>query len=145
MERIYTINLRRGFIKAPRWKKTPRAVKEVKLFITKHLKTSVEKVKLSTKLNNYLWANGMKNPPPRVRVKAVKDDKGVVFVDLFSLSEEKQMHSKKQEKQENQQREKANKTIKKVDKKNKRDKEEDKKKHKNNDKEKYTEKNIQKK
>ncbi len=119
MERVYTINLRHGFIKAPAWKKTPRAVKQVKLFISKHFRVEQEKVKLSNDLNNFLWQHGMKNPPARVKVLAKKDEEGFVIVELFKLGGE----GKQDQKEKQDQAEKQKKT-KKEEKKEKQDKQE---------------------
>ncbi|MBR9693136.1 hypothetical protein GOV07_04390 [Candidatus Woesearchaeota archaeon] len=80
LERIYTIPLRSSFRKAPRYKKTNRAVKAVQIFLKKHMKS--EDVRMGQHLNLLLWQNGIKNPPPRVTVKAVKDEEGVVRAEL---------------------------------------------------------------
>ena len=72
IERNYTINLRRDFVKAPRYKRSKRAVNFVKSFLAKHLKS--EDVKLGKHLNEYIWKNGIKNPPSRVSVTAIKED-----------------------------------------------------------------------
>jgi len=76
-EREYTIPLRRAWI-APRWKRTPRAIRIVRAFIQRHMKA--EKVVISPELNELIWARGIKKPPRRVRVKAVKDEEGVVTI-----------------------------------------------------------------
>ncbi len=80
LERVYTIPLRRAFRHAPRVQKTNRAVKEVRNFLVKHMKAS--DVKLGQHLNHFLWDQGIKSPPPRVTVKAVKDGEGVVRAEL---------------------------------------------------------------
>jgi large subunit ribosomal protein L31e len=77
IEQIYTIPLR-GVKKAPRWKRSKRAVTEVRDFLARHLKTSPEKIKLDSGLNEVIWARGGQKPPLRVRVKAVKFDDGGV-------------------------------------------------------------------
>jgi large subunit ribosomal protein L31e len=76
MERIYTIPLRRKTVKTVKYKRSSKAIKLVKEFLKKHMKS--EEVKLSKELNEYVWAKGIKNPPARVKVKAVKDESGVV-------------------------------------------------------------------
>jgi len=76
-EREYTIPLRRAWI-APRWKRTPRAVRIVRAFIQRHMKP--ERVVISPELNELMWSRGIKKPPRRVRVRAVKDEDGVVTV-----------------------------------------------------------------
>ncbi|MCD4759932.1 60S ribosomal protein L31 [archaeon] len=72
MERIYNIPLRKEFQKAPRYKKTSKAMRAVKEFLTKHMKA--KEVKIGKYLNEELWKNGPKNPPHKVNVKAVKEE-----------------------------------------------------------------------
>ncbi len=82
-ERIYTIPLRKEFIKAPSYRKTKRALSAIKQFLARHMKA--EEVKIGKYLNLELWKNGRKNPPPRIKIKAIKDiikikDKDVIVV-----------------------------------------------------------------
>ncbi len=82
-ERIYTIPLRKEFMKAPSYRKTKRALSAIKQFLTRHMKA--EEVKIGKYLNLELWKHGRKNPPPRIKIKAIKDtikikDKDVVVV-----------------------------------------------------------------
>lgn len=78
-ERIYTIPLRVAK-RAPRGKRAGRAVKVVREFLKKHMKS--QEVKLDAALNSRLWAGGAEHAPPRVRVKAVKQDDGSVLASL---------------------------------------------------------------
>ncbi len=80
LERTYTIPLRAAFRNAPRIRKTNRAVKAVHAFLVRHMKS--EDVKLGQHLNEFLWGRGIRNPPPRVTVTAVKDAEGVVRAEL---------------------------------------------------------------
>ena len=68
-EKIYTIPLRKEFSKAPRYKRTAKSVKAIKQYLKRHLKSEV---KLGKYLNQELWKHGMKNPPPRIKVKVTK-------------------------------------------------------------------------
>ncbi len=72
LERLYTIPLRREFMKAPIYRRTKKAVKALKQFISRHMKVSIDKVKIGKHLNEFLWQNGPKNPPCRVKVKTRK-------------------------------------------------------------------------
>jgi len=45
-----------------------------------------EDVRLMPELNIEIWKHGMKNPPSRVKVNVMKDDKGVVKAQLFGVS-----------------------------------------------------------
>ena len=76
LERIYNVPLRKEYMKAPRWNRTKKAVTALRQFLAKHMKS--EDVRLSKALNESIWKHGIQNPPHHVKVKAVKDDKGVV-------------------------------------------------------------------
>ena len=75
----YTIPLRRTFQQAAPMKRTPKAVRAVKSYLTKHCKT--EEVRLGAQLNKLLWQNGIANPPAKVTVD-VKIDDGVAKAEL---------------------------------------------------------------
>jgi len=95
MERTYTIPLRKGWLKASRYRRAKKAVITVKEFLVRHMKS--EDVRLGTHLNLEIWKHGMKNPPSRVKVNVSKDDKGVVRAELFGAPkfEEKKPEEKK--------------------------------------------------
>jgi len=80
LERTYTIPLRKESQKASRQKRTNRAVKAVRVFLAKHMKS--KNVKLGTDLNLLLWKDGSRNPPGKVTVLAVKDAEGNVIANL---------------------------------------------------------------
>lgn len=70
-ERLYTIPL----IKAksvPRTKRAPRAIKEIRAFLMRHMK--VENVKIDSSINELIWGRGRAKIPSKVRVKAVKTE-----------------------------------------------------------------------
>ncbi len=75
-ERIYVIPLRKVVRRARRGKRTPRAVKAVREFLERHMKS--EDVKLNEALNRKLWGWGIEKTLPRIRVRAVKQDDGSV-------------------------------------------------------------------
>jgi len=76
-EHVYTIPLR--IVKSvPRWRRTNRAMTEVRDYLSKHMKTPAENVKIDKSLNEALWARGDEKPPQRIRVRAVKFDDGGV-------------------------------------------------------------------
>ena len=81
IERIIVIPLRTTK-QAPRTRRTNRAVKEVREHIARHMKADQEKVWIDASVNEALWANGMRNPPNKITVKAVKFDDGLVEVSL---------------------------------------------------------------
>jgi large subunit ribosomal protein L31e len=76
-ERVYTIPLR--VVKhVPRWRRSNRAMKEVRSYLARHMKTPEENVKIDNSLNEFVWARGDEKPPLRVRVRAVKFEDGGV-------------------------------------------------------------------
>lgn len=80
IERIYTIPLRRAFSKAPNWRRTERAVNELRSFMQRHMKC--DNVKIGKYLNLEMWSKGRKNPPARIQVKAIKDKEKVKDVEV---------------------------------------------------------------
>jgi large subunit ribosomal protein L31e len=81
IERIIIIPLR-ATKNAPRTKRAKRAVKEVKEHIMRHMKVEEKNVWLDTALNEKIWENGIRNPPSKIAVKAIKFDDGLVEVTL---------------------------------------------------------------
>src|SRR3989338_3187591 len=84
LERVYIVPLRREFQKVPSYKRAKKAVKALREFIAKHMKS--ENVIIGKYANQLLWKNGIKNPPHHVKVTAVKDEKGKVTAELAELS-----------------------------------------------------------
>lgn len=70
-ERVYVVPLRKAKV-APRRKRTPRAVRELRSFLKRHTKVKVDNIIIDKGLNERLWSRGVEKPPPRVRVKATK-------------------------------------------------------------------------
>ncbi len=87
LERVYVIPLRLETAKVPNFKKANKAAKTVRIFISKHMKS--ENVVIGKYLNLRIWKHGAKNPPHHLKVNAVKDDKGKVFVELVDAPKEK--------------------------------------------------------
>lgn len=87
LERTYIIPLRREWLKAPKYKRAKRAVNALKNFLCRHMKVekhlASKQIKLGPKLNLEIWKRGIKNPPPRVKVNVSKNDKGIVYAELF--------------------------------------------------------------
>ncbi len=109
IERTYTIPLRKEWLKAPRYKRAKRAIRAVRSFLVRHMKS--EEVKLGTVLNQEIWKDGIKNPPCRVKVNVIKNDEGVVRAELFGVPMPKP-EEKKTEKAEKKTEKKAEKPAK---------------------------------
>ncbi|VVB72956.1 50S ribosomal protein L31e [uncultured archaeon] len=76
-ERVYTIPL--GIVKSvPIYRRSNRAITEVRTYLARHMKTPIEDVKIDQSLNEVIWARGDMKPPLRVRVRAVKFEDGGV-------------------------------------------------------------------
>ena len=73
LERIYTVPLGDAY-ETIRNKRAPRAVKILRAFIVRHMKADGEKIVLSEKLNQFIWARSIQKPPRRVKVRLIKDE-----------------------------------------------------------------------
>ncbi|AIZ56366.1 50S ribosomal protein L31e [Candidatus Methanoplasma termitum] len=81
IEKIMVIPLRKTK-QAPRTKRAARAIKEIRAYIMRHMKVEEENVWIDASLNEKIWENGIRHPPSKVTVKAVKFDDGLVEVSL---------------------------------------------------------------
>jgi large subunit ribosomal protein L31e len=97
LEREYNIPLRRWFVNIPKYQRTKKAVRTVKEFIAKHMKT--ENVLMGKHLNLLLWKHGWKNPPHHVSVVTKKYDDGKATVELKGAPAE-EVKAEKAEKKE---------------------------------------------
>ncbi|MBK5114973.1 MAG: 50S ribosomal protein L31e [Candidatus Heimdallarchaeota archaeon] len=75
-ERIYTIPFYPKLKLSTRQKRAPRAIRIMKEFIYRHMKA--EDIIIDNELNEFIWARGIQKPPRKVRVRAIKDDEGIV-------------------------------------------------------------------
>ena len=92
-ERIYTVPLGKAWI-MPTNKRTPRAVRMLRIFIVKHMKLEAKKegeteeeeepskLVINNEVNERMWARGIEKPPRKIRVRAAKDKEGNVTVYL---------------------------------------------------------------
>jgi len=77
LERFYTIPLRISYV-VPRPKRTPRAIRFIRAFIKRHLKS--ENIWISPEVNEIVWSKGIQKPPRRIKVRVTKDEDGFVKV-----------------------------------------------------------------
>lgn len=87
LERVYNIPLRKKYQRAPRWKKTNRAISALKEFVKKHMKS--DNIKVGKHINNDMWKNGIRNPPHHVKVNCTKDEDGLVLVEMIGAPKDK--------------------------------------------------------
>ncbi len=76
-EKLFVIPLRKEFLKAPKYKRTKKAKTALREFVSKHMKVSLNNVKISIDLNLFLWSRGKKNPVSKIKVKIIKIDENV--------------------------------------------------------------------
>ena len=100
LEREYIIPLRNKWKRVPRYKKANKAVKTVKEFLVKHMKIrdgDLNKVKVDTYLNEEIWFRGIRKPPARIKVKAVKEG-DIIKVTLAEFPEKLKFKKAREEK-----------------------------------------------
>ena len=78
-ERVYTIPLR-AVKKAPRWKRSKRAIALIREFLMRH--TKAEYLILGNTLNEKIWERGSQKPPSRVRVRVTREEEDTVRAEL---------------------------------------------------------------
>ena len=115
LERTYIIPLRRETLKVPPFRKANKAVKAVREFISRHMKS--KDVVIGKYLNLNIWKHGAKNPPHKIKVTAAKDDKGKVFVELFDAPKEEPKVEEKKKAEKKPEAKEAEKPEEKIEKK----------------------------
>ncbi len=84
-EHVYTIPLRETK-KSPRWRRSKRAIAEIREYLARHLSAEPEMVKLDSSINERVWERGSRNPPSKIIVRAMKFEDGVVEAELAAES-----------------------------------------------------------
>jgi large subunit ribosomal protein L31e len=82
-EHIYIIPLR-DTRRAPRWKRSNAAIKDIRKYLAKHMKS--EDVKLDKGINEKVWERGSTKPPTKIRIRAMKMEDGQVQAELAEES-----------------------------------------------------------
>lgn len=78
-EQVYIIPLR-DVKKAARYKRANRAMKDIRAYLEKHMKSG--EVKIDKSINEKVWERGGHNPPRKIRVRAMKFEDGQVQAEL---------------------------------------------------------------
>ncbi len=102
IEREYVIPLRRRWRIVPRYQRTNKAVKTVKEFLARHMKIrdrDLNKIKIDKYLNEILWQKGIKNPPSKIKIKAIKEG-DIVRVEAVEIPEKIKFKKLRKEKVE---------------------------------------------
>jgi large subunit ribosomal protein L31e len=93
LEREYNVPLRKGWLKSPKYKRAKKAVRTLKEFLQRHMKS--ENVKIGKFANLEIWKKGIKNPPHHIKVKVTKDSEGKVMAEILGAPVEKPKEEKK--------------------------------------------------
>ena len=102
IEREYIIPLREKCRVVPRYKKTPKAIRVIKEFLIRHMKIrdkDLNKIKINKYLNEFLWTRGIKHPPHKIKVKAIKEGE-IVKVELVDFPDKIKFKKLREEKRE---------------------------------------------
>ena len=91
LERVFTVPLT-VTKQVPRTKRAPRAIKEIKDYVRRHMSEKrtdegaeeplKKDVGVDHRLNEFLWGNGIENPPKKVRIRAIRFEDGLIEVSL---------------------------------------------------------------
>lgn len=106
-EREYVIPLRCEWQKVPRYKRANKAIKAIKEFLVKHMKIrdrDLKKIKIDKYLSEEVWFRGIKKPPAKIKVKAIRDGENV-RVELVDYSEKAKFKKLREEKLEKKSKE----------------------------------------
>lgn len=109
-EREYVIPLRDKWKRVPRYKRANKAIKAIKEFLAKHMKTEnrdLKLVKLDKFINEQVWFRGIKKPPARIKVKVIKESNGEVRAELVDYPEKLKFKKAREEKRISQAKETA--------------------------------------
>lgn len=88
LERKYTVPLRPGWLKVPKYKRANKAMKTLKQFIARHMKlydSDLRKVKIDNLVNNEIRFRGMRKPLAKIEVNVKKFDNGTIKVELVNI------------------------------------------------------------
>ncbi len=102
-EREYIIPLRVEWRKVPRYKRAAKAIKAIREFLVRHMKIydkDLNKIKIDKYLNEFVWIRGIKKPPHKIKVKAIRNKENikVELVDFPDKLKFKKLREEKKEK-----------------------------------------------
>jgi len=95
--RLYTINLRREWIKTRRVARSKRSISAIKKYVGRHMHS--DSIYISPKISEIIWKSGAKKPPGKIKVKVTAEDGKVRVMlpeELTAAEERKNILSKKE-------------------------------------------------
>ena len=84
VEKIITINLRKGLKKSPRWNRARKATANLRKLLHRHVKA--ENIKIDKKVNEIIWRKSIERPAHKLRLKVTKTDSKTAKVELLETS-----------------------------------------------------------
>jgi ribosomal protein L31E len=81
-ERLFTIPLRREWLKVPMNRRAKRSAAAIRAHLSRHMKVPERNIRISAGINDTLWARGAGKPPARIRLKASLDASGILHAGL---------------------------------------------------------------
>lgn len=94
-DKVLIIPLKHQSRKSAKNMRKNRAVREIKIFLARHMKAELSNVYISQQLNEYLWKGGLHNTPVKIKVRVSTDEDGKVTARLL---DEKEMAKKERKK-----------------------------------------------
>jgi len=89
---VYTIPLRYSVYSSRKYR-TRKAMNIMKDFLERHLKTSLDKIKIGQSVNEAIWSRGIQKPPSSIKVEIFKEDE-IFRVELFGYKPKKEEKKK---------------------------------------------------
>ncbi|MEM2302660.1 MAG: 50S ribosomal protein L31e [Candidatus Bathyarchaeia archaeon] len=77
-ERVISINLRRVWDYSG-YARTSKAIRLLREQAARHLKTSIDSIKIDESLNALIWSRGLKKPPRTIKVKVEKKEDNYIL------------------------------------------------------------------
>ncbi len=94
-EKVFTINLRPVW-SVPRTQRVPRAIKEVRSFVLRHLKADEETIWIDPRLNEVLWKQGREKPPRRIQVRVISITEPEELIQVSPLEPERALEKEEE-------------------------------------------------
>ncbi len=82
-EKIMNIPLRRAK-NDPSSKRASVAMKEIRDYVSRHMKVPKEDIWIDSSTNEMVWSRGIQKPPSKIKVKVIKFEDGIVEVSVPS-------------------------------------------------------------
>jgi len=98
LERTYNVPLRKGVSKAPRYMRANKAIRVLRSFLERHMKSDT--VKIGPYLNSKIVEKGRKNVPHHIEVKVIKSPEGIVKAEYVKAKNMDFLKPKVEEKKE---------------------------------------------